>query len=530
MEKPKILIVDDLEENLISMEMLLNDFEVDIVRAASGQEALRHTIKDEFAMVILDVQMPGMDGYETLSLMRKRKKTKYLPVIFVSAIHQSDLHIIKGIETGAVDFIPKPIIPEILIGKVKIFLDLYQQQNELNVTLKRLEQKNTELEIAKEKAIEATKTKTMFLANMSHEIRTPMNGIMGISKILNKTSLTEEQAELMEIIINSGENLLQIINDILDYSKIESNQVQLEKREFELRAVVKTIVKLFRFKAREKGLNLTKEIAPEIPNVLVDDSMRLTQILTNLVNNGIKFTASGSVAIIIELVEKKNSEVELLFKVKDTGIGIDKEGLQKLFKEFSQTDSSITRKYGGTGLGLAICKNLVNLMEGEIGVDSAPGHGSVFWFGIKFPYHDQPILKKEEILKEVPGNLRILVAEDNPINQRVAQLTLKQMGLQCDLAQDGQEAVKMHQKNPYQLILMDMQMPNLDGIDATKLIRSMEDNLIRQVYIVAVTANAFSEDKQRCLEAGMNDFISKPFKEAELRSIFSGLNGKYKNN
>ena len=274
MEIPKILIVDDRVENLISLEAILAGFDVSFVRALSGMEALRETLKEEFALVIMDVQMPEMDGYETLSLMRKREKTQHLPVIFVSAIHQSDLHIIKGIETGAVDFIPKPIIPEILVGKVAVFLDLYHQKQKLSDLLKKLEQNNKELEIQKNKAEEATHLKAMFLANMSHEIRTPLNGIIGTSRILEDSDLDDEKTELVRIITTSGENLLNLINDILDFSKIEAGQIKLEKIRFNPSEIICTIAKLFKFKADSKNLslnvNIDKNVLSIVPNLDVE--------------------------------------------------------------------------------------------------------------------------------------------------------------------------------------------------------------------------------------------------------------------
>lgn len=520
MDKPKILIVDDLVENLISLEMILNQFDVSVVRATSGMEALRKTLNDDFAMAILDVQMPGMDGYETLSLMRKRKKTKYLPVIFVSAIHQSDLHIIKGIETGAIDFIPKPIIPEILLGKVRIFLDLYFQSEELKCLLKKLEENNKELDIQREMAEEATRAKALFLANMSHEIRTPLNGIIGISKILEESGLNQKQKELTGIITTSGENLLNIINDILDFSKIEAKQIQLEEIEFSLSKVITNIVKLLKFNADKKGLGLKINMDNGIPETLVGDPYRLNQVITNLVNNAIKFTEKGEIIIKTEITSKNIYTIGLLIKIIDSGIGISEEGKQKLFKEFSQTESSTTRKYGGTGLGLAICRNLVDLMGGEIGVKSTPGEGSEFWFSFNLNYLEaQPVEISAEV--DIPPDINILFAEDNIVNQRVAQLMLQQIGARCDIAPNGKIAFEMYKKNPYSVILMDMQMPELDGIGSTLKIREYEKlaGIEKPAFIVAVTANAFIEDKQKCLNAGMDDYISKPFKESELKKI-----------
>ncbi|WP_275109998.1 response regulator [Paralabilibaculum antarcticum] len=521
-------MVDDKEENLISLEYILSDFDVEVVKAYSGEEALKCTLKDEFAMAILDVQMPGMDGYETLELMRHRKKTKYLPVIFVSAIHQSDFHIVKGIETGAVDFIPKPITPEVLKGKVSIFLDLYRQRKELDLVLKYLENKNEELIIAKNKAEEATNAKSMFLANMSHEIRSPMNGILGLSKLLLQSDLNDEQKDMLEVMSNSGEHLLQIINDILDFSKIEAGQIELECIDFDIRKVCDTIFQLLNFRAIEKGIEFKIEIDDMVPENLIGDSFRLNQILMNLANNAIKFTQEGSVTISIKCLEKKNEQVTLFFAIKDTGIGISADAQTKLFREFTQSNSTITREFGGTGLGLAISKNLTNLMGGKISLQSQLGVGSDFMVELNFDYKEKQATMIDEQNTNIPSEISILVAEDNPINQKVVTMTLKIMGLKCEIAKNGLEAFEMYKEKRHQIILMDMQMPVLDGISATEKIRGFEnlETIDDPAFIVALTANAFVEDKQRCIEAGMNDFISKPFKEEALRKVLNQASKK----
>ena len=519
--RPKILIVDDLVENLIALEAILEDFDIDLFRAFSGEEALKHCLKEDFALAILDVQMPGMNGYETLEMMRQRKKTKYLPVIFVSAIHQSDLNIIRGIETGAVDFIPKPIIPDILKGKVQVFLDLYLQRKRLDYLLAEMEETNLNLKIAKCNAEVATRTKSMFLANMTHEIRTPLNGVIGLSKLLQKTPLNGDQLELLNIITTSGENLLQIINDILDFSKIESGQIQLENIDFELNSVLKNVFQLMKFKADENGIDFKYHLSNDIPAKLNGDPLRISQILMNLVNNAIKFTHKGHVEVSVGLVDQTGDSIRIIFRITDTGIGISDEGKLLLFKDFSQSAANISRKYGGTGLGLSISKNLVNLMGGEIGVNSVLNEGSEFWFRLLLKEANNKELETNDRIETVPQSLRILLAEDNIINQKVAKLTLKQFGLDCDVVSNGMDAFNLNKANNYDIILMDMQMPEIDGLQATTMIRAYEKEQFKNfpAYFVALTANAMAEDKHLCLLAGMNYFLSKPFSESELSQV-----------
>jgi signal transduction histidine kinase len=398
--------------------------------------------------------------------------------------------------------------------------ELSQQNEELNAQSEELILQRELIRRERDRANAASRSKSIFLASMSHEIRTPLNGIIGMLSLLKDTHLSDEQIDYVETIDVSSDSLLNIINDILDYSKIEANQLQLENLPVDIRIITQDVIRILQLKAEEKGLALSFKIKNDVPFLYKADAIRLKQILINYCNNAIKFTDKGSIRIHISLISLNDKFAKLKFEVIDTGIGVSVAQQKKLFKEFSQVDNSISRKYGGTGLGLAISLRLANLMNGEVGLSSELGKGSCFWFSAELELLDSEILDGQFEEKEVVTGLRILLVEDNKINQKVAIHTLKQNKHIISVANDGEEALKMYKRDTFDVILMDIQMPNMNGYESTVAIRKWEaDNIREKIRIIAMTANAMKGEKEKCISMGMDDYISKPFKKEELLRV-----------
>ena len=408
-------------------------------------------------------------------------------------------------------------------------LALYKANRDLQSFAASLEDevalRTAELKVALEHANAATRAKSDFLATMSHEIRTPMNGILGMTDLLQFSPLTVEQRTHLDVIRSSGDSLMVLINDILDFSKIEAGRLDLEMRNFSLRDELAAMLALYRPLIEKKGLRLDASFASDLPDYVRGDSARMRQIFANLIANAIKFTSAGCIEVSVATGVGSDDQVQLNCAVRDSGIGIPADRLDRLFKSFSQVDSSTTRQFGGTGLGLAICARLVEAMGGNIRVESIAGSGSTFYFNMRCArgFAPAPVLPKpgnaditSGAVGAPPSTLKVLVVEDDKVNQVLAIALLSKLGVAADLACDGAQAVELARNGAYDIVLMDMQMPVMDGITATRTIRNLA--LPVQPFIIALTANAFDSDRERCLQAGMDDFLSKPFKVNDLRS------------
>ncbi|MEJ7625376.1 MAG: ATP-binding protein [Ferruginibacter sp.] len=409
--------------------------------------------------------------------------------------------------------------------RIQEHLDSFHQHNKNNIGKQAaydiptfFERKKVEEEMHRSRTLAevSAKAKEDFVANMSHELRTPLGAILGFTELLKKTSLNETQKEYVEVIFSSGNNLLTIINDILDLSKMDAGKFGVENVPFNIPELMQTIKTMFAGKALQKEIEVAVKTDPALNYSVYGDPMRLTQIMVNLVGNAVKFTEKGTIELQCSIEKETDKEAEICFRLKDTGIGIPEEKLSVIFERFSQADTNITRKYGGTGLGLAITKQLIELLGGRIQVNSKEGSGTEFSFSLWYAKAPAELLTAKKIIPFQPAystTKKILVVEDNVMNQKLTGIILKNNGFEFLIAENGSEAVSIIKKNKVDLILMDIQMPVMDGYQATCIIR---DELFVTTPIIAMTAHALAGEKEKCIEKGINDYLPKPFSEAEL--------------
>lgn len=506
---PEILIIDD-SENLDIVKKMLSADRFILRDANSYESAVSNISLHKVDLIVLRWKTRSDSICRQL---KSNQQTKEIPLLLLIA-SDSKHEIGAGLQAGADDYILIPFSDDELQLRINIHL--------------RLKKVREDLTRSRESAEASAKAKAMFLTNISHEIRTPMNGIIGMTDILKQTQLNSDQLEYLEIIRLSGENLLMLINDVLDFSKIEAGQITFEQIRFDLFDVVNEVVKILWYKAEQKHIDFSAHFSPDVPEFVIGDPLRLKQILINLCSNAIKFTNRGFVKIKVSLRESKNSTIRLFFEVEDTGIGIPEKNQSKLFQTFTQAEASTTRKFGGTGLGLAICRNLVELMNGKIGVYSEAGVGSNFYFDGEFG-------KIEATDTENPANaigvssevrkLKILLAEDNIINQKVAILNLKKLGHEVVWTNDGKEALEKFYSETPDVVFMDVKMAGMDGLEATRKIREWEkiNHVEKPVPIVAMTAHTLQSDKKLFFDSGMNDFLDKPFNWNDLINVLDRI-------
>lgn len=526
MEKINILIVDDRPENIIALEALLQRDDINILTTTRPNEALRIAWENDIAIALVDVQMPEMDGFELVKILKSSPKTKDILVIFVTAISTDTEFALQGYQSGAVDYLYKPLNPFVTAAKVDAFIRFTRTQRDLKNKNQELLEFQDKLIKAKELAEQGKRIKENFLANMSHEIRTPINGIIGITRLLQLTNLDQEQKEMVNLLDVSSNSLLGVINDILDLSKIESGKFKIVRAATQVRTICNDVVNILKIKAKDKGIALLLEVDNDVPDTVIADSLRLNQILMNLVSNAIKFTIEGRVTLKVETKERSETDCLLKFSVIDTGIGIAKDNIDKIFETFEQAEDSTTLKYGGTGLGLSIVKQLAALKNGILEVSSEESKGSTFSFTNRYELPEVKVtptnLSAHEDLKQLEG-LKVLVAEDNAINQFLILKILKSWKIETDMVENGQEAIERLATGDYNIILMDTFMPVMNGLEAIKLIRQGIVPGKENTPIITFSAAVMDSDRQTAIAAGANDILSKPFDVKLLHSKIASL-------
>jgi signal transduction histidine kinase len=515
----RILLVDDDEDDYVLTRNLLSEigterFELDWL---DNYDAAERAIEGaDHEIYLFDYSLGEHTGLELL--MKAVESGCEAPIILVTG-HEDRETDLRAMRAGAADYL------------VKGQIDARMLERSIRYALER-KRAQEDLRNAKELAQCACRAKSQFLANMSHELRTPMSGVLGMMDLMLETELSTEQRAYLELANASARSLLSLLNDILDLSKIEAARLELNPVNFSIRQCVEDAVRTLTVQVQNKGLKLTTVVDSEVPSMLVGDPVRLRQIIWNLVGNAIKFTERGGVSVTVESRRFTGSEVVLGVQVSDTGIGIPEEKRGLIFDAFRQADGSTTRQYGGTGLGLTISARLVEMMGGTITVQSKVGQGSTFQFDVCLasPPGGCDELKRgasncghleagETLRQQAPSSLRILLVEDNLVNQKLATALLIKKGHEVVVAGNGLDAVQAAKRQTFDLILMDVQMPEMDGFEATAAIRRLEENCGRRTPIVALTAHAMHGDDERCVEAGMDDYLVKPIDLNRLREV-----------
>jgi signal transduction histidine kinase len=529
--RKKIIVVDDNPESLNSIKDTLKDIYMvyPSPSALDMFELLEH-VKPE--LIILDVKMPEMNGYEAIEKLKSSDKFKEIPVIFLTSQDDTQSEM-KGLQLGAVDYIHKPFLTPLLLQRIKIQLSIVEHQWEIIDLLEVKTQEVKLRQMAEQAAQDASHAKTNFLSRMSHEIRSPLNAVIGMINIANEEKDVASVKEYLKKAGTAARHVLSVINNILDMSKIEANKFELSDAEFDFGKTMANIVEVNGVSAQEKHQDIVLTINPNVPPFIICDELRLTQIINNLLSNAVKFSPENSkIQLSAEKLEEKNGrppqagrppqvgEITIKFEVADSGCGISPEQQKTLFTAYNQADSAAAKNFGGTGLGLFIAKRIVELMRGTIWVDSEPGKGAKFIFTIKAKQGTRKADKAASTgaaasIKASDLHLQdytILVAEDMDFNREVLSKYLEKTGVTIDFAFNGKIAIDKFKENPdkYTLIFMDINMPEMNGDEAAKVIRALDIKRAKEIPIIAMTADVFKEDIEKCLAAGMNDHIPKP--------------------
>jgi two-component system sensor histidine kinase/response regulator len=518
-----ILVVDDNPSNLFTLRALLKQLrECEIIEAGSGEQALARVVEHDVDLILLDVQMPGMDGFETARHLQMTERTRDIPIVFITAVFKAEEFVRRGYAIGAVDYLTKPIDDNQLLNRIRLYQRLHEHERSLAATIETLRRNEQALVTAKLAAESANHAKSIFLSNMSHELRTPLNAILGFAQIMERDpALGETHRRELGTIHRSGRHLLSLINDVLEISRIEAGRTIVQNEVFDLNAILSPVEEMTRFRAETKGIALSVERHGDLPSHVIGDANRLRQVLINLLGNAVKFTEQGSIFLRVTAMDGA-----IRFEVTDTGPGIAQEDQERIFHAFYQSEIGIA-KGEGTGLGLTISREFVRLLGGVLTVRSEPGKGSVFAFTLPLPTAEAPqaSIRRSRVVGLEPGQpeYRILIVEDEPMNSEVLGILLEKAGFQVRKAEDGRQAVEQFQSWQPHFIWMDMKMPVMDGYQATRSIRALPGG--DAVKIAALTASVFEEDRAGILAAGCDEMATKPLEDDKLFALMGRLLG-----